>query len=140
MAEAAVAERAGTRRLLLGLIGLTALAALVRFWRIGHQSYWLDEAYTVSLVSLQEDGDLAPLLAGLPNDQCPCTHWGYMFKGTQTATYSDHEETYEAGEAFVMTPGHTARATAGSEFVVFSVTEEFAPVEAHMASKMQGQR
>jgi mannosyltransferase len=32
------------------VIGLTAVAAVLRFVGIGHQSYWYDEAYTVNLV------------------------------------------------------------------------------------------
>jgi mannosyltransferase len=32
------------------LLGLVALAAVLRFWRIGHQSYWLDEAFTANVV------------------------------------------------------------------------------------------
>jgi uncharacterized membrane protein len=35
---------------LAGLVAITALAAAVRFTRIGHQSFWLDESYTVDLV------------------------------------------------------------------------------------------
>src|SRR4051794_26325722 len=36
------------RRWELALLGgLVALAALVRFWNLGAQSYWRDEAYTV---------------------------------------------------------------------------------------------
>ncbi|MBV9715826.1 MAG: glycosyltransferase family 39 protein [Solirubrobacterales bacterium] len=32
------------------VIGLTLLAALLRFWRIGHQGFWFDEANTALLV------------------------------------------------------------------------------------------
>jgi hypothetical protein len=32
------------------LLALVVLAALLRLWRIGHQSYWLDEAFTVDIV------------------------------------------------------------------------------------------
>lgn len=32
------------------VIGLTLVAAALRFWRIGHQSFWYDEAFTVVLV------------------------------------------------------------------------------------------
>lgn len=92
--------------------------------------------YTVSIVSLPHGGDLAPVLAGLPNDQCHCTHFGYVLKGSHTFTYSDHTETFEAGDAYVATPGHTPSATPGSEFVNFSITEEFAPVAAHIRAKM----
>jgi mannosyltransferase len=33
------------------LAGLVILAAALRFWRIGHQSFWLDEVFTVDLVN-----------------------------------------------------------------------------------------
>jgi uncharacterized membrane protein len=38
------------RRSLAGLAALVALAAALRFWQIGQQSFWLDEAFTVDLV------------------------------------------------------------------------------------------
>src|SRR5438105_15000715 len=62
--------------------------------------------YTVSFVTIRQDSDLAPLLKGLPDDMCQCPHWGYMFKGRQTVQYKDHEEVFEAGDAFYMPPGH----------------------------------
>ena len=43
------------------LVGLVVLAAALRFWRIGHQSYWLDEAFTVGLVN----EDLVGMLKGV---------------------------------------------------------------------------
>jgi mannosyltransferase len=33
------------------LLGLVVLAAALRFWRIGHQSFWLDEVFTAGLVN-----------------------------------------------------------------------------------------
>src|SRR5580704_9704027 len=38
------------RRALIGLAALTALAALLRFYRLGHQGFWFDEANTALLV------------------------------------------------------------------------------------------
>ncbi len=35
---------------MLAVIGLTVLAALLRFWRIGHQGFWFDEGNTALLV------------------------------------------------------------------------------------------
>jgi mannosyltransferase len=35
-------------RIKLILVSLTVLAAVVRFWRIGHQSFWFDEGFTVA--------------------------------------------------------------------------------------------
>jgi 4-amino-4-deoxy-L-arabinose transferase-like glycosyltransferase len=43
------------------LIGLVVLAAALRFWRIGHQSLWLDEVFTANLV----DEDLWGMLKGV---------------------------------------------------------------------------
>ena len=36
---------------------------------------------TVSFVRLPAGANLAPALKGLPDDLCPCPHWGYMLKG-----------------------------------------------------------
>src|SRR5947209_1490856 len=35
---------------LWALAGIVLLAAALRLWRIGHQSYWLDEAFTANIV------------------------------------------------------------------------------------------
>jgi 4-amino-4-deoxy-L-arabinose transferase-like glycosyltransferase len=43
------------------LVALVVLAAVLRLWRIGHQSYWLDEVFTVSLVN----EDLVGMLKGV---------------------------------------------------------------------------
>ncbi len=62
MIPGTVADTLGTRRTrarpavrvadraTVAVIGLTMVAAAVRFWRIGHQSFWYDEAFTVVLV------------------------------------------------------------------------------------------
>jgi hypothetical protein len=93
---------------------------------------------TVNIVELQQDVDLAPLLKGLPDDLCQCPHWGYQLAGTQTVQYADgREETYGPGECFYMTPGHTAKATAGSEFIVFSPTDQLKLTEAAMQRNAQ---
>jgi hypothetical protein len=43
------------------LLGIVVLAAALRFWRIGHQSYWLDEAFTARIVR----GDLGSMIDGV---------------------------------------------------------------------------
>jgi hypothetical protein len=32
------------------------------------------------IVSLPADAIVVSLLKGLPNDQCPCPHWGYVMR------------------------------------------------------------
>jgi hypothetical protein len=100
---------------------------------------WAEDlgGYKASLVALSEDADLTPLLQGLPNDQCQCPHWGYVFKGRMWWRYGDRVEVFEAGDAFHVPPGHTAGAYANSEFLVFSPSDLIAEVEAHMARRAQ---
>jgi hypothetical protein len=64
------------------------------------------------------------MLKGLPGDSCQCPHWGYMLAGKITVSYPDHEEVYQAGDAFYMTPGHVPAAETGSEFIQFSPRQQ----------------
>ena len=86
--------------------------------------------YTVNFVSILQDHDLGPMLAGLPGGHCSCPHWGYVVRGKLTVRYGDQEEVIGPGEAFYLPPGHVPAATAGSEFVQFSPTDQLAVVEA----------
>jgi hypothetical protein len=92
---------------------------------------------TVQFVAIKQDSDLAPLLVGLPDDKCPYRHWGYVFSGQMTVTYADHVEVLGAGDAFYMTPGHSPKASAGTEFVIFSPKDEMDALDAHFAEVMQ---
>jgi hypothetical protein len=99
------------------------------------------DGYTASVVEVSQDVDLTPLLRGLPDDQCPSPHWGYVIRGRLWFRSGDREEVFEAGDAFHVLPGHTSGAYADSEFVVFSPAEVMGEVEAHMmrnAQSMQG--
>jgi hypothetical protein len=92
---------------------------------------------TVDFVTIRESHSLAPLLRGLPGGSCQCPHWGYLFAGKITVTYADREETYLAGDAFYMTPGHVPAAEAGTEFVQFSPKERLAETMAAMMANAQ---
>ena len=61
----------------------------------------------VGFVRLPAGADLRPATKGLPDDLCPCPHWGYMLKGRMRVTYADREEVLEAGDLFYMPAGHT---------------------------------
>ena len=87
-------------------------------------------ATTASFVTFGIDVDGAPLLKGLPDDRCACPHWGYVLAGTATFTFADHTETYAAGDAFYVPPGHTPAHSAASELLMFSPAEELAVTEA----------
>src|SRR5882757_580168 len=95
------------------------------------------DGYTVNFVTFHEAVDGTPLLKGLPDDRCQCPHWGYVIKGRITYRFADHEEVFEAGDAFYLPPGHVPLADAGSELVQFSPSEELRVVDAVMAKNMQ---
>ncbi|HEY2600210.1 MAG TPA: hypothetical protein VGI67_01550 [Thermoleophilaceae bacterium] len=82
--------------------------------------------YTVGFESFHEDADGTPLFRGLPDDRCQAEHWGYVFRGRVTFRYADHEEVYEAGDAYYAPPGHVPVIDAGTDVVEFSTTAEYA--------------
>jgi hypothetical protein len=90
------------------------------------------DGYTVNFVSFRQDVDGSPLLRGLPGDRCPCPHWGYVVNGRLTYQFEDHDEVFEAGDAFYLPPGHVPLAEAGSELVQFSPSEQLREVDAVM--------
>ncbi len=83
-----------------------------------------DGGYSVCFESHTMDADLAPLFRGLPDDRCQVPRLGYVVAGAMTFRFADHEETYAAGEAYYVPPGHTPVHHAGAEIVEFSPTEE----------------
>ena len=91
--------------------------------------------YKVSYVTVHEDTDLTPLLQGLPDDRCPCPHWGYVVEGRLWWRFGETEESHGRGDAFFVPGGHTSGADAGTTFVIFSPTEEIARVESHMMQR-----
>jgi len=90
-----------------------------------------------AIVSLPAGTDVGPLLKGLPDDRCPCPHWGYVIRGRVVVRYDDHEEILGPGDAFYMAPGHAPEAEEGTELVQFSPTEQLAEVEAAIAAAIQ---
>ena len=87
---------------------------------------------TVDFVTIRQSHSLAPLLKGLPGDSCQCPHWGYVLAGSITVTYGEREESYQAGDAYYMPPGHIPAAASGTEFLQFSPTDQLATTLAHM--------
>lgn len=84
----------------------------------------LEGGYTVAFETYTEDADLGPAFAGLPDDRCQCEHWGYVFKGQVTFKTATGEETFAAGDAYYVGPGHTPVLAEGTELVEFSPTLE----------------
>ncbi|HEX6197661.1 MAG TPA: hypothetical protein VFZ37_17220 [Jiangellaceae bacterium] len=80
--------------------------------------------YTVCFETHHADLDMAPVFAGLPEDRCQFPRWGYVVRGRVGFRFADHEETYAAGEAYYVPPGHTPIHYAGAEIVEFSPTDQ----------------
>ena len=80
--------------------------------------------YTAGFTTFLGDMDPAPMFKGLPDDRCQCPHWGYVLKGKITFRFADSEETYDAGDAYYVPPGHVPVMFEGCEVVEFSPTEE----------------
>ena len=85
--------------------------------------------YSVEFVSFGADSDLDAPLQALPSGACQCPHWGYVLAGRMRFVYADHEEVYEAGDAFYTPPGHRPYVEAGTELLQFSPTKELAETE-----------
>jgi hypothetical protein len=94
--------------------------------------------YTVAFEKYSADADLTPFFRGLPDDRCQAPHWGYVISGKLTFRTADGEETFVAGDAYYVGPGHTPVLYAGTEVVEFSPTHElmetFEVVERNMAA------
>ena len=86
----------------------------------------LDGGYSVCFESHTADGDLADLFRGLPGDRCQLPRWGYVIEGKVAFRLPDREETYAAGDAYYVPPGHTPVHHAGAEIVEFSPTDALA--------------
>jgi hypothetical protein len=95
-------------------------------------------SYAVNFVEFRQDIDATPLLRGLPDDRCQCPHWGYVIKGKLTMRFADHEEIYEAGDAFYAPPGHVpVRHEPGTQIVQFSPAATLRETEAVMMKNMK---
>lgn len=88
--------------------------------------------------SLSTGTDLAPLLKGLEGDLCQSPHWGYLIEGELTVEFEDgHLETVSKNDLFYWPPGHTVKAEADSEFVLFSPQDEHDKVMEHVINQLK---
>jgi hypothetical protein len=90
---------------------------------------------TMAWVIFPKGTDMAPALAGLPDDLCQCPHWGYIIKGRLRMKTSNGSTEYKAGDAFYWAPGHAPEALEDVEYVEISPTDEIEHVLAHVTGK-----
>jgi hypothetical protein len=95
------------------------------------------DGLTVGFFRLPAGTDLREPLQGLPDDLCPCPHWGYMLKGRVRMHTADGHQDFVAGEAFHWAPGHAPEALEDSEYVDFSPTDKLRHVLDHITGASQ---
>ena len=96
----------------------------------------------IELGSWREEVDPSFVFKGLPDDRCQCPHWGYVLQGQLRYRFADHEEVYNAGDAYYAAPGHIPVLGANTEYVEFSPAEPYhqtAEVIGHNMVAMQEQ-
>ena len=82
------------------------------------------DGYTSDFLHIKQPIDMHLMLQGLPDDRCPCPHWGIVTEGRMTVTYADHEEVVSAGDVFYMAPGHVPEYQPGTRIIQFSPTDQ----------------
>jgi mannose-6-phosphate isomerase-like protein (cupin superfamily) len=87
------------------------------------------DGYLVEFVSFGADANLDGPLQALPDGMCQCPHFGYVIAGRMRFVFDDHEEVYEAGDAFYQPPGHRPYVDAGTELLQFSPADKIAETE-----------
>ena len=112
-------------------------AAEVQDIGIGTISTEVVDGYEFDFMDLHEEADLAGFLKGLPDDRCTCPHWGYVTRGAVTFTFADHVETFEAGDAFYVPPGHTPASAAGTQYLMISPADQVAEVDEVIQRNLQ---
>jgi hypothetical protein len=78
---------------------------------------------TVSFETFHTDADPAPLFRGLPDDRCQGPHWGIVVAGRLEVRYAGGGETFTAGDAYYLAPGHLPHPRAGTEVVELGPSE-----------------
>jgi hypothetical protein len=96
--------------------------------------------YMVSFVSFAADANLDGPLQALPSGACQCPHWGYVIAGRMRFVFEDHDEVYEAGDAFYQPPGHRPYVDAGTELLQFSPADKLEETERAVAEWMSRQQ
>ena len=102
---------------------------------INHLNGW--GGMTVAVNELPAGTDLSPLLEGLKNNSCQVPHWGYILKGAIRVKYDDGSEiVLKTGDAFYMSPGHTAVVEEDLKIMDFSPEPEMSELIKHVEKKV----
>jgi hypothetical protein len=91
----------------------------------------------VARIRFSRGADATPLLEGLPENLCPCPHWGTVLHGSIHVRYADGSvETVQAGDAYYWPPGHTVWVDEDYEAIEFSPSTAMGELIDHLRSKL----
>ncbi len=91
----------------------------------------------VAQIRFPKGTDAGPLLNGMPQNLCPCPHWGVVQKGSIHVRYADgREEVVREGSVYYWPPGHTVRVDEDYEAIEFSPAEEMNAVLSHLRRRI----
>ena len=94
------------------------------------------DGMAVACTRIPRGFDLARTLRGLPDDLCPCPHWGYVLQGRMLVRYADgSEEEIKAGDVYYARAGHTAVIEEDTVSVDFSPIGPWQELMRHIAAK-----
>jgi hypothetical protein len=91
----------------------------------------------IAHIHFPKGADATPLLEGMPQNLCPCPHWGMVLKGAIHVRYEDgRTETVKAGEVYYWPPGHTVWVDEDYSAIEFSPKDGMREVVEHLKAKM----
>jgi hypothetical protein len=91
----------------------------------------------VGSVEVPAGTDFTPLFEGLPQNNCPSPHWGYLLEGTIRIKYPDgKEDVVTGGEVFYWPATHTGFVEKNAKLIDFSPEAEFSQLMDHIATRM----
>lgn len=79
---------------------------------------------SVTFTRLPAGTDVRPLLQGLPGQNCPCPHWGFVISGRLRIHTADGDHEVMAGQAFHVGPGHAPETWEDTEMFEVSPMRE----------------
>ncbi len=92
----------------------------------------------VARIRFPKGASATPLLEGMPQNLCPCPHWGTVLKGSINVRYADgREERVHPGDAYYWPRGYTVWVDEDYEAVEFSPSGAMGQVIEHLKSKLQ---
>jgi hypothetical protein len=91
---------------------------------------------TITFSRLPRSTDLHSILRGLPDDRCPCPHWGYVISGRLRLHTATGEHDVEEGQAFYVEAGHAKEALEDTELFEVSPTVLARALSDHLQQRL----